>query len=61
VGVFALGFQLTDLFRQAVALVLQFFGANLAGLALNLQRLEGLDVQKRLRAFAAVESRDGGR
>ncbi len=44
-GVLALGLQLADLFRQGVALRLQFLGTHLQALALIFQRLEGHHVE----------------
>ena len=58
-GVFAFGFELADLLGQVVALVLQLFGAHLAGLAFSFERLKSLDVQKRLRALTGFQAGDG--
>jgi hypothetical protein len=57
-SVFALGLQLADLLRQAVAACLQLLGAGLDRLALGFERGEALDVEKRLRRLAPLQTSD---
>ncbi|MDT4853565.1 hypothetical protein FQZ97_878360 [compost metagenome] len=57
IGAFPLGFELTDLFGEGVALALQLFSAGLQRLALRLQGLVGGHIQKRLWALARFKPR----
>ena len=51
--------ELANLFAQGVALVLQFFGAHLDGLALGFEPAEGLHIEKGLRLFAGFQPGHG--
>jgi hypothetical protein len=55
-GVFAFGLELANLFGELVALVLQFLGAHLQGLAFGFQGLESVNVQGKLGEFALFKT-----
>ena len=56
----AFAFEHADLFADAIALGLQFFGAHLNRFALGFQRLERIDIQENLGIFAGLQSRHDG-
>ena len=59
-GAIALSLELADLFRQGIALRLQFLGAGLQGFALGFECAELRNGQKGLGAFACLQAGDNG-